>query len=106
MVKLLACITPILLAASTLQQHCDRCHQKMIPYQMIYKRALLLYSSKKRIEEALSSFLTAPSREKSILPPGLKMRFNPTKHPKFDPKTAKDAIQELIEREDILKKFR
>ncbi len=93
------------LSAAVLEQTCDRCHQKQIPYTMIYKRALLLYSSKSRIKKYLCDFLTNPSAPSSILPPGLKRRFDPSTHPIFDKATACKAIEELIEKEDIIKKL-
>ncbi len=105
MEKFLALCLPLLLSAQVLHKHCDRCHKAQIPYTMIYKRALLLYSSKRVIQHNLTNFLIAPSSSKSILPPGLKRRFDPAKHPKFSKMIAQKAIKELIEQEDIIKKF-
>ena len=106
MEKIVLLLLPLLLGAQTLQKYCDRCHESQIPYVMIYKRALLLYSSKAKIQKNLTQFLIHPSSQRSILPPGLKRRFNPAKHPKFDEEIAKRAIEELIQKEDIVKRFR
>ncbi|MRJ03111.1 MAG: hypothetical protein GXO19_06630 [Epsilonproteobacteria bacterium] len=107
MERLIILLLPLILMGGTLQRECDSCHKLQIPYQMIYRRALLLYSSKNRIERALIDFLTDPKkRNSSLLPPGLRMRFNPKEHPLFEREVAREAVRELIEREDILKKFR
>ncbi|MRI58116.1 MAG: hypothetical protein C6H99_01270 [Epsilonproteobacteria bacterium] len=106
MEKVVLMLLPLILGAQILKHHCDRCHKSQIPYVMIYKRALLLYSSKERIKRNLTDFLVSPSADKSILPPGLKRRFDPAKHPKFSKEIAQKAIEELIEQEDIVKKFR
>lgn len=97
---------PLLLFSQVLEQKCDSCHSRQIPYEIIYKRALLKYSSKNRILENLTRFLTNPASTPSILPPGLQRRFDPSTHPRFDEKSAKEAIKELIEKEDIIKKFK
>ena len=106
MEKVAFLLLPLFLWGQVLHEHCDRCHENRIPYTMIYKRALLLYSSKERIKRNLTDFLVSPSADKSILPPGLKRRFDPAKHPKFSKEIAQKAIEELIEQEDIVKKFR
>jgi len=105
MARLVWLLLPPLLIAQTLHRHCDPCHTRELPYQLLYKRALLLYSSKGRIHRHLTDFLTNPDPAKSILPPGLRLRFDPAQHPRFPPPLASQAVQELIEQEDLLKKF-
>ena len=50
-------------------------------------------------------FLNAPSREKSLMPKGMQRRFDPNKHPVFKDKSAKEAIEYIIERENLIKRF-
>ncbi|NPA03635.1 MAG: hypothetical protein GXO61_02130 [Epsilonproteobacteria bacterium] len=98
-------LVEVIAFANALHTYCDRCHLQYIPYQMIYKRALLLYSSKRRILENLTNFLIDPSASKTILPPGLRNRFDPNEHPTFPKSVAQEAIKELIEQEDLIKRF-
>ncbi len=94
------------LVASQSFSRCVQCHQKDAPPLFrIYRRYLLLYSSKKRIERKMVEFLTFPSLDKSVMPLGMRKRFNPATHPAFGVDIAKRAVQELIEKEDIVKRI-
>ncbi len=82
---------------------CAVCHTKSgPPLSLIYRRYLMLYSSKERIRKHMVDFLTAPSKEKSAMPEGMKNRFNPQKHPIFPPQIAKKAVETLIEKENLI----
>ena len=86
---------------------CDSCHlQKAPPFNVIYRKYLVIYSSKRRIEENMVNFLTDPSKQKGVFPKEAKKIFFPKEHPLYDKKEAKEAVRELIEREDLLKKVR
>ena len=104
--KIVFILLPVFLFSQVLQKYCNGCHQHQISYRLIYKRALLKYSSKSRILKNLSNFLISPNNSKSILPPPMQRRFNPSSHPKFSKEIAQKAIIELIEKEDIIKKFK
>ena len=82
---------------------CTVCHEKSAPpLSRIYRRYLMLYSSKERIQKRMIDFLHAPSKAKSAMPEGMKNRFNPQKHPAFSPQIAKKAVDTLIEKEDLI----
>ncbi len=87
---------------------CKKCHDGYgsPPYNMIYKRYLLYYSSKASVEKAMVDFLQAPSREKSAMPEGMKRRFHPEKHPAYNVKIAKKAVKYIIEKEDVIQKLK
>ncbi len=88
---------------SAIPQRCTVCHEKSAPpLSLVYRRYLMLYSSKARIEKKMVDFLTAPSKEKSAMPEGMKNRFNPQNHPAFATSVAKEAVDKLIEKEDLI----
>jgi len=86
-----------------LPSHCSACHEEAgPPLTLIYRRYLMLYSSKERIRKRMIDFLIAPSKEKSALPEGMKNRFKPQNHPAFSPDVARKAVTKLIENEDLI----
>ncbi len=55
--------------ASSLQKACLACHIKeQIPNEIIYKRYLLKYSTKERMQKAIFSYLKKPNKIHSIMP--------------------------------------
>ena len=88
---------------TSLPARCTACHTKNAPpLSLIYRRYLMLYSSKERIQKRMIDFLRAPSKAKSAMPEGMKNRFNPQKHPAFSPQIAKKTVDTLIEKEDLI----
>lgn len=98
----------VLFANENSLQQCNECHNKFSapPYKKIYSRYLLNYSSKHRVQKAMLDFLSAPSREKSIMPKGMKRRFNPDNHPVFMGVDTMKAVEYLIEEEDVIKNLK
>ena len=85
---------------------CAVCHEKSAPpLSLIYRRYLMLYSSKERIQKRMIDFLSAPSKAKSAMPEGMKNRFNPQKHPVFIPRVARKAVDKLIEQENLVSRI-
>ncbi|GEM_PF-2445385 len=91
-----------------LQHRCAACHTDAPspPFDMIYKRYLLMHGSKSRVRRAMTDFLTAPSQRRSAMPEGMKNRFHPERHPAFDAETARKAVDRIIENEDVIKRIR
>ena len=84
---------------------CLTCHEVSAPpLSLVYRRYLMLYSAKGKIEEKMVAFLSAPSKEKSSMPEGMKSRFNPQMHPAFDRESAEKAVKALIEEEDLIRR--
>ncbi len=85
-------------------QKCAVCHKNDAPpLARIYRRYLMLYSSKERIKKRMVDFLVSPSLQKSAMPLGMRKRFNPQTHPSFSSSIAQQAVEELIKKEDIVK---
>jgi hypothetical protein len=85
---------------------CTVCHETAAPpFSLVYRRYLMLYSSKARIEKRMVNFLTAPSKKRSSMPEGMKNRFNPQEHPAFDAQTVHKAVKALIRKEDLIPKI-
>ena len=59
-----------------LQQNCLKCHVKQkIPSELVYRRYLLKFSTKKRMKESLLSYLKNPKKENSIMPQQFFLKF-------------------------------
>jgi len=93
-------------AGSEIPADCLACHATTAPpLSLVYRRYLMLYSSKPRIVERMSRFLVRPGKKISSMPEGMKNRFNPELHPAYDPQTAEKAAEAVVEKEDVLKKI-
>lgn len=87
-------------------QKCLVCHENSAPpFAMVYRRYLVLYSSKSKIKKRMIDFLTSPSRKKSSMPEGMKRRFYPESHPVYSYDEVNKSVTELIHREDIIPKI-
>ena len=54
---------------SALEKGCLSCHQaQQIPSEMIYRRYLMRYASKKTIKKKMAAYLKHPSTDTSIMP--------------------------------------
>lgn len=59
-----------------LQQNCLKCHsQQKIPSELIYRRFLMKFSTKERIQKSLSLYLKNPKKENSIMPQQFFLKF-------------------------------
>ena len=87
---------------------CNECHNNFLapPYKKIYKHYLVKYSSKQRIKNAMIEFLKAPSKEKSSMSNGLKRRFNPSEHPRFNEEVISKSVTYIIKQEDVIKRIK
>lgn len=87
---------------------CNECHSysPTPSYKKIHKHYLLKYSSKVRVQKAMIDFLKAPSLEKSAMSNGIKKRLKPENHTIFNAKTIEKAVIYIVEKEDILKRFK
>jgi len=89
-----------------LQNTCLKCHQEeQIPSSLIYRRYLMHYSTPERILEAMYSYLKAPKRENSIMPPQFFLKFPMKKKIERDDAPLKAYIHRYIEAFDVKKKL-
>jgi hypothetical protein len=90
-----------------LDENCLACHREQkLPDNLIYRRYLLKYSSPARIENALTVYLKAPSKSRSIMPKEFFLRF-PIKYPTdLNDAELKQSIQAYMERFDIKRRLR
>jgi len=94
-------------ATGDVLRQCNLCHEKKSPpFNMIYKKYLLIYSSKKRVEKAMTDFLINPTLKKSLLPKEMKKRFFPQEHPKFKKSEAKKAVKKIVKDYDLIKRIK
>ena len=88
------------------QQQCLNCHQKQqIPNTLIYKRYLMRYSTRKRMEEAMFAYLKDPKKEYSIMPAPFFLKFPMKKGLGQDDDKLLKNIREYLDTYDIKKKL-
>ena len=59
-----------------LQQNCLECHsQQKIPSELIYRRYLMKFSTKERMQKSLFTYLKNPKKENSIMPQQFFLKF-------------------------------
>ena len=107
---LIVAITSIILSAQetalSLERDCLSCHQlHSIPSQMIYKRYLMKYSSKKTIKEKIVTYLQNPSKDDSIMPPQFFLKFAMKEKSSLTDKQMNALVDDFIEHYDISKKL-
>ncbi len=86
----------------TLQKQCLSCHQaQQVPSEMIYRRYLMRFSSKKIIKEKMFSYLKCPSTNVSIMPAPFFKKFPLKKVTSLDDKRLEALIDEYIMYYDI-----
>jgi hypothetical protein len=93
-------------ASVDLQSACLQCHQKeQIPSSLIYRRYLMHYSTSERISKAMFSYLKAPSRKNSIMPPQFFLKFPMKQKMEMDDADLKKYIDQYIDRYDVKKRL-
>jgi len=90
-----------------LEIQCLACHREQkLPDNLIYRRYLLKYSSARRIERALITYLQSPSRAQSIMPREFFLRF-PFKAPSpLSESALRAAVRAYMERFDVKRRLR
>jgi hypothetical protein len=85
---------------------CLSCHQQQqIPSALIYKRYLMKYSTNKRMEEAMFTYMKDPKKEYSIMPAPFFLKFPMKEKISLDDRTLRKHIQTYLEKFDIKKKL-
>jgi len=90
-----------------LEHYCLECHREQrLPDNLIYRRYLIKYSSRARIEKALMAYLKHPSEKRSIMPAEFFLRF-PMREPiKLEDSVLRENIQRYIDYFDVRKRLR
>ena len=97
----------IYVEASELEKFCLDCHIKdQIPSELIYKRYLLKYSSKDKIEDKIFGYLKDPKQKDSIMPKPFFLKFPMKKRLPYSDKTLKKLIEKYIEKYDVKKRLK
>ncbi len=59
-----------------LKQNCLKCHtEQKIPSELVYRRYLMKFSTKERMQKSLLSYLKNPKKENSIMPQQFFLKF-------------------------------
>jgi hypothetical protein len=98
--------TAIFAKSDTLEDNCLSCHKaQQIPSDLIYRRYLMKYSTKKRMADAIFRYIKKPHKSKSIMPPQFFLKF-PMKEELLlkDERLSKD-INAYLKEFDIRKKL-
>jgi len=87
-----------------LQNNCLACHQKQqIPSSLIYKRYLMKYSTKSKMEEAIFKYLKNPKKKNSIMPPQFFLKFPMKEKMMLDDAILRRQIKAYLEKFDVRK---
>lgn len=90
-----------------LEANCLSCHkQQQIPSSLIYKRYLMKYSVKERIEDAMFFYLKDPKKSISIMPTQFFLKFPMKNKLEMDEMTMKQSIQAYIKKFDVKKRLK
>jgi len=75
-ILILISLTTISFSTSNLEVNCLKCHkEEKIPSELIYRRYLLKYSSKKIIKDKILEYLQNPKEDNSIMPKQFFLKF-------------------------------
>ncbi len=89
-------------AIKNLEINCLSCHtQQQIPNQLIYRRYLMKYSTDKRMEEAMFTYLRHPDKENSIMPPQFFLKFPMKEKLELDETVLRTNIREYLKKFNI-----
>ena len=93
-------------ADKLLQQDCLHCHQiNSIPSEVIYRRYLIKYSSKKVIKEKIFDYISNPSAKNSIMPSQFFLKFTMKDRSTLSNKVLQDRINNFVSYYDINQKL-
>lgn len=93
-------------AQQELQTKCLNCHtQDQIPNTLIYRRYLMIYSTKEAVSEAILKYLKDPQKEKSIMPPPFFSKFPMKEALDLDDATLEKNIAAFLDMNDVKKKL-
>ncbi len=84
--------------ASSYEQNCVACHEKMIvSIDKYFYRYLLKYSSEKNVKSSLYEYLKNPSKDKTIMPDAFIKRYGIKGKSNLNDEELKKAIDEYWE---------
>lgn len=90
----------------TVQDACLSCHvRQQIPSELIYRRYLMKYSTRDRIEKAMFAYLKEPLQSRSIMPQQFFLKFPMKEAAETEEKELRREIRTYLERFDIKKKL-
>lgn len=92
--------------AEKLQSNCLECHkQEQIPTPLIYRRYLMTYSTKEKMEKAIFKYMKDPQKEKSIMPPPFFYKFPMKEAIDMDDETLRGHISTFLDYMDVKKRL-
>ena len=92
-------------AKEELNRNCLACHEvQRVPSEMIYRRYLLRYSSKRVIRQKMVDYLLSPSVDRSIMPKPFFGKFPIKKASTLRKKRLEALVKAYIEHFDLAQK--
>jgi len=96
----------LVLNANMLDNKCLNCHSSLqVPSELIYKRYLMKYSSKKRVKDAIKSYLISPKESSSIMPKQFFIHFSVKEPTKLNGDNLDMVIDYYINKYDMTKRL-
>ena len=92
--------------SDTLEAQCLKCHQEQqIPDSLIYRRYMMTYSTNRRMEEAILTYLKAPEASRSIMPKPFFLKFPMKETLHMDKDVLRRYVRAYLEKYDLKKKL-
>jgi hypothetical protein len=104
--SLCVCAEELHMQEQSVKQNCLNCHQQhQIPSNLIHKRYLMKYSTAKRMEEAIFTYLKHPDKAHSIMPSAFFSKFPMKEAITVEDNSLHKHIQNYIKHFDIKKRL-
>lgn len=92
-------VTTYIFGTNTYETNCMQCHEKQeISLQMVFKKYLMVHSSKNKFKQHLKQYLKNPSPKNSVMPFGFVERFGTKEPTTLNEKELNDAIEQYYEK--------
>jgi len=92
--------------STLLQQNCLKCHtEQKIPSELVYRRYLMKFSTKERMQKSIYSFLKNPKKENSIMPQQFFLKFPQKGVLDLNDTLLKESVEAYLDFFDIKKRL-
>ena len=89
-----------------LQQNCLKCHTgQKIPSELVYRRYLMKFSTKERMQKSIYIFLKNPKKENSIMPQQFFLKFPQKEALDFNETVLEESIGAYLDFFDVKNKL-
>jgi len=92
--------------STLLQQNCLKCHiEQKIPSELVYRRYLMKFSTKERMQKSIYIFLKNPKKENSIMPQQFFLKFPQKEALDLNDTLLEESVEAYLDFFDIKKRL-